>query len=337
MTSCVASDCPCFDSECDDDAVLKCFPASGAECQAFNATFDGGFAEDETCCVTRYETFSCTSPPRVEPTYDDGMLISDGYTLPYITEAQLKSFSDPDNPTFGKLLIDFPVAYMRQNAGLGLDRDDVFVRGIAAYLEGATLTSATKFKVKLTAKGEMTNQVKKPLEAQECVAPSCLFDDYSFAGAPSGESYPPSTVEYTASYSNWDSDEGCGGGSFKEQPVFTADRFAAESRGKMWYCTTEDYEKSYEDGDPGDSTGPYNSASLFSSFELTVTSDGSSLNNWGIDLSGVTAIHIGFWLMTTFAPEEGKDQCQEMCSSTFTGDCAGVEMQTDWGCPARSG
>ena len=149
--------------------------------------------------------------------------------------------------------------------------------------------------------------------------------------APSGESSPPSTVEYEANYWNWDSDEGCGesGGG---QQVFTEDNVAADSP-PMFYCTTEDYEGSYENGDPGDNpTGPYNSASLFSSFELTVTSDGSSLNNWGIDLSGVTAIHIGFWLMTTSSPDEDEDQCQEMCSSTFTGDCAGVKMQADWGC-----
>ena len=340
MASCVASDCPCFDSECDDDAVLKCFPASGVECQAFNATLDGGFAEDETCCESRREILTCTEPPRVEPTYYDGKLVSDGYTLPYITEAQLKSFSDFDSPTFGKLVIEFPVAYMRQKTGLSTDKDDVFVRGIAAYLEGATIWQTGKiFNVELTAKGEMTNQVRTP-PPHECAATSCLFDDYSFAGSPSGESNPPSTVVYEANYWNWEGeidpatgnpkqpDEGCGE-SGAGQRVFTEDNVAADSP-PMFYCTKEQYDESYENGGTARTPGPYNSASLFSSFELTATSSGESGTNWGINLTDVTTIHIGFWLMTTSSPKEDEDQCQEMCSSAFTGDCAGVKMQADW-------
>ena len=331
MTSCFTSDCP--DPPEGADAVLKCFPASGAECQAFNATLDGGFAEDETCCESRREILNCPSPPRVEPTYnEDGMKISDGYSLPNITQAQLKEFSDPNSTSFGKLVLRFPVAYMRLQHGLGQDGDEVFVRGIAAYLEGATLdTSATKFKVNLTAKGEMKSQVKKPPESHECAATSGLFDDYIFAGAPSGQQYcssadcnPPNAVVYETSYWNWHESDGCGG--IREQPVFSNTRFAYGSKfsDDMRYCTTESYEKSYQNAalTKTGKHGPYNSASLFSSFELSVTSDGTPVNNWGIDLSGVTAIHIGFWLMTTEADER---QCSKMCDATFTGDeCKGV-------------
>ena len=102
----------------------------------------------------------------------------------------------------------------------------------------------------------------------------------------------------------------------------------------MFYCTKEQYDESYENGGTARTPGPYNSASLFSSFELTVTSSGESGTNWGINLTDVTTIHIGFWLMTTSSPKDYQDQCQEMsstvCSSAFTGDCAGVKMQADW-------
>ena len=174
----------------------------------------------------------------------------------------------------------------------------------------------------------MKSQVKKPPESHECAATSGLFDDYFFAGAPSGQQYcssadcnPPNAVVYETSYWNWHESDGCGG--IREQPVFSNTRFAYGSKfsDDMRYCT---YEKSYQN--PAllatGKNGPYNSASLFSSFELSVTSDGTPVNNWGIDLSGVTAIHIGFWLMTTEADER---QCSKMCDATFTGDeCKGV-------------
>ena len=333
MTSCVASDCP--DPPEGADAVLKCFPASGAECQAFNATLDGGFAEDETCCESRREFFNCTEPPRVEPTYNEYGLATDGYKNPYITADQYEKFVDPKSESWGKLLIQFPTEYMRSQKSLSRSTDEVFVRGIAAYLEGAD-DGDGQLTVSLTATGEMTNQVRKSNEElyrEGCQADSCIFHDYNFTGAPSGQAYKnayernaDNTVTYTATYWNVDPKSGdCPGGVPKKKAVFseTKQALGTSDADPLYYCTNAAFEQTYQNAaiTNKDPKGPYNSASLFTNFELSVTGDGSPVNNYGVDLRGVTAIHIGFWLKTTEADE---GQCSKMCDATFTGDeCKG--------------
>jgi len=334
------------ETECDDDAVLKCFAASGATCQDFNATLDGGLADDETCCESRREIFNCTEPPRVEPTYipgQDGKPYMDGYTYPYITVEQFEQFVDPQSENWGKLLIQFPTEYMRSQPSLGRKADEVFVRGIAAYIEGANVPAIegadVQATVSLTATGEMTNQVRKSNDYidQACygVDTSCLFDDYGFTGAPSGQAYGSNndnTVVYSATYWNVDPETGDCPGAETKKAVFSETKKAmgTSEADRLYYCTNADFEQTYQNSHlSNDPSGPYNSASLFTNFELSVTSDASPrptpFGRYGIDLRGVTAIHIGFWLMTTDAPDGPDDQCSEMCSTPFTGNCAGVK------------
>jgi len=234
---------------------------------------------------------------------------------------------------------------MRSQSSLGRKADEVFVRGIAAYIEGANVPAIkganVQATVSLTATGEMTNQVRKSNEYvdQACygVDTSCMFDDYNFTGAPSGQAYGgnnPNTVVYSATYWNVDETGDCPNAVTKTA-VFsdTKKAMGTSEDDRLYYCTIADFEQTYQNSYflENDFSGPYNSASLFTNFELSVTSDASAkptpFGRYGIDLRGMTAIHIGFWLMTTKAPD---DQCSEMCSTPFTGNCAGVK------CPASA-
>ena len=69
-------------------------------------------------------------------------------------------------------------------------------------------------------------------------------------------------------------------------------------------------------------------AAAVSSYELVVTSDGDGDvyddGIGGINLHGVTAIHVGFWLKTTSAPKSGEQQCADIdkCISVDTADAS---------------
>ena len=213
----------------------------------------------------------------------------------------------------------------------------MFVRGIAAYLEGATVDGSDKIIVTLTATGEMTNQVKIR-HPDGCDATSCRFDNYPFSGAPSGQAYcytaddgnpvcnEYNTLKYQARYRNTTGGPGTGcqfAADGQPKPVFTNDKPARDKPsacGKQdacfdeslecpCYCTDEEYEETYQNayfmGD--DLSGPYNSAGLFSSYNLTVTGTASDWRGkadgkkYNINLHGVKAIHLGLWLKTTTA------------------------------------
>lgn len=338
------SDCTCWAPGC--PGSVQCYGSSSAECQEAKPVLDvTEYSDGTTCCKSKFARFNCTEVPRQPAQYsnDQTTLISDGYEIPYISSADFENFVDPNSENWGKLVIKWPIAYMREQAGLENNEDEVFVRGIAAYLEGATVDLPTReIKVTLTPTGQMTNQVRKPGDPNDgCNAASCFFDDYSFTGAPSNKA--PNTLTYEASYRNtnckvWSkycdtSDGTCDGlGANNRYLVFGTGGYRSSANEEescdlgsdcedsakecACYCVAgKPYEESYEDPGALAQSG-YNQASLFSSYELVVTSDGDDETydggKSGIKLQGVTAIHVGFWLKTTSAPKSGESQCADI-------------------------
>lgn len=151
----------------------------------------------------------------------------------------------------------------------------------------------------------------------------CVFDNYSYVGAPSGAS---NTVSYTLYYSNPEPVTDTCDGETGAQPVFygqtNREIMCATPQGSapcFHYCTNLDF-ASLEDGNAKKfhtTGGPYNFASVYSSFRLILSNKFGAnqpvgFRSQGIQLQGVKAVHIGMWLKTNGRNNQEMDTCDDI-------------------------
>lgn len=284
----------------------------GTDCLVPGASLPAG----ATCCnITRFNN-NCTFDP---PT-----------NVPYITPAAFRDFSDDQQESWGKLEFEIEPKQLSRLTSY----DEVFVRGVSVYLEGASIEAqiANELNVRLEPSGQMTTRVLDqnwPSNAS-CAAyvakdPNnlCIFNNYSYVGAPSGAS---NTVSYTMYYSSPESATGTCDGSTGAQPVFYGHsnreltcQTASGPAPCFYYCTNLDF-ASLESGNAKTfhtTGGPYNFASVYSSFRLVLSNKFGAdrpvgFRSQGIQLPDVTAIHIGMWLKTNGRNNQELDTCDDI-------------------------
>lgn len=270
---------------------------------------------DTTCCeFTRFNN-NCTFDTPTD--------------VPFITPAAFRDFSDNQRELWGQLRFKLEPQQLSTLSSY----DEVFIRGVSVYLEGATIDTkiANELNVRLEPSGQMVTRVLNqnwPANAT-CAAyvredPNnlCLFNNFSFVGAPSGKS---NTVDYTLYYSNPDSITGtCNGAG--TQPVFygqsNREITCETSQGLapcFHYCTNLDF-ASLEAGNSRvfhTTGGPYNFASVYSSFNLLLSNKVGTgrpveFRSQGIQLQGVKAVHLGMWLKTNGRNNQQMDTCDDI-------------------------
>ena len=246
---------------------------------------------------------------------------------PYISRKQFIAFTNNSDESWGKLSFSLEPRHLPQ-----LNKyDATFVRGISVYLEGAEIMSSfTNLFLRLTPVGAMTTRVMNHSwnenvacaeEFQRNPNTMCMFDNYTFNGAPSGGQ---ATVAYTSYYHNTPelaTDDQCPS-SLNGQPVFE-NRYERKvlCNGKpcFYYCTNLDF-SSFDSGDAKSMfapTDPYNFASIFTEYNLQVYNRFQSTKpvrdrSAGIDLSAVKRLHVGFWLKTNGINNQKMDTCSDI-------------------------
>jgi hypothetical protein len=290
---------------------------AGTECLVPGASLPVG----ATCCnITRFNN-NCTFDP---PT-----------NQPYMTPTAFRDFSDNTQESWGKL--DFQIK-PHQLSRLS-SYDEVFVRGISVYLEGASIETeiANELNVRLEPFGQMVTRVlnqnwpsNNTCAAYVAEDPNnlCIFNNYSFVGAPSGAS---NTVSYTLYYSSPEPVTGFCDGNTGAQPVFYGRNnreITCETRFGFtpcfYYCTNLDF-ASLEGGDAKNfhtTSGPYNFASVYSSFRLVLSNKFGAdrpvgFRSQGVQLQDVSAIHIGMWLKTNGRNSQQMDTCDDIQRKGF--------------------
>jgi len=285
---------------------------NGTACLEPGASLPAG----ATCCeVTRFNA-NCTFDP---PT-----------NVPYITPAAFKAFSDDQEESWGKL--DFAIE--PQMLDILSSYDEVFIRGISVYLEGASITMeiANDLNVRLEPAGQMVTRVLNQdwrlndtcaSYVAEDPTNLCVFNNFSYVGAPSGSS---NTVSYTMYYYNANSSTIQCRFGMGAQPVFydqsNREIECQSSTGPVpcfHYCTDLDF-ASLEAGNAKafhTTSGSFNFASVYSSFRLTIfnkfgANQPVEVRSMGIRLQDVKAIHIGMWLKTNGRNSAQMDTCDDI-------------------------
>ena len=279
--------------------------SNGTECLVENNTP----REGTTCCKTKLWNPNCAFDPPED--------------RPYITRDAFKRFTDKGSEDWGKMT--FSLASISRADTTLQEYDEIFIRGVGAYLEGAEIDelAASDLHVRLTPIGQMITRVKDRdwWKDEGCVAAKekdgrnlCAFKNHTFVGAPSGGQ---ATVSYTTKYHNPAATKFNPCHNLNRQPVFYERREIQPSRD---YCTSLDF-ASLESGDPRalypEANGPYNFASLYSSFELAVYNRESverrvDIRSRGIRLEDVQAVRLGLWLKTNGPNNARQDTCKDI-------------------------
>jgi hypothetical protein len=226
----------------------------------------------------------------------------------WITEDAWKRFTtaSADEPGYGQLTFQVTPGMMDKLHLSGYD--EIFVRGMAAYLEGATASNDKSFHVAMTPVGQMMTRVRQHewQKSAECKAYQkldegnlCDWTNYSYIASPSGGATShPQGVTYKSHYYNTGEGGECSGSQPKE--VFDKEhRIHTYEGAAPYFCTDQDY-SDFDNPAATQNTGSFNFASLFSTFNLTVTNNHATwpTSIQGLNLSSVKVVHIGLWLKT---------------------------------------
>ena len=248
------------------------------------------------CCnITRWQMSCDRTPPEV----------------PHIRRSAFDAFVNKSSESWGKLSITLTQKQLQHLLGY----DEVFVRGIATFLEGATEDphEASRLNFRWSATGAMQTKVmrQKWFKEKAChdafledLYNLCMFNNYSFWGVPNDQSQ---LVTYTSYYSSTKSDGITCAGGLSGTPVFSGKReLECGDSPCFHYCSNLDF-GSLDQGDVRamyrSSSSPYNFASIYSGWNLQVynqfdASQPVSIRGRGIDLTGVRSIRVAMWLKT---------------------------------------
>jgi len=285
----------------------------GTECLADGASMP----KDGMCCnITEFNRNCIFDPPSDRP---------------YITRGAFERFADSSHEDWGKLAFTIEPRFVPELTKY----DEVFVRGISAYLEGASIDRSemrdNSLNIRLQPIGQMITRVKDPDwdKDEACMraweqdpTTLCMFNNHTFVGAPSGEQ---ATVSYTMNYHNTREEQSdvCPDGT-RPHPVFynknSRELVGEDGKPRFHYCHNSDL-SSLEAGDPRavykKETTPYNFASAYSSYKLTVWNKFSSdkdvkIRSKGINLTEVKAIHLAMWVKTNGKNNQRLDECKDI-------------------------
>ena len=290
----------------------------GTECLSEGATMP----KDGTCCrISYWSNEACT----VEPPHNDESL--------YITRDAFVAFTDASKESWGNLEIALDPTHPALRKQLDM-YDEMFVRGMSVYFEGASIDQSRAIHATLTPMGQQTTRVLhqdwskgvtppacEGVAAEDLIDSLCRFTNYSFVGGPSGGQ---SSVAYASYYSSPSPSNRCNGGYeakpvfYKDRPLLGPDACDHQTDGPCFqYCTDLDF-SSLESGDVASiahgKQDPYNFASLFSSYNLVVhnglgTEVSVQSRSVGIDLGHVKTIRLGMWLKTNGDNSMARDTC----------------------------
>lgn len=265
---------------------------------------DGGsLPEGSTCCQI------------TEWVYEDTCTSVEKPSGPFITRAALESFMDPSSDGWGNLSFSIDPSYGATDEVLMAtlnEFNELFVSGMSLYLEGAEMQQSQVLLATLVPTGQMTNRVlnSSASRIEECEGilsqdekNLCRWDNYTFNGAPAGSQ----SVSYQSMYNN--PVDGVCSGNLKASVVFSSEHeLMCGPEGDtacFSYCTDENYQSLNRFADQP--TTPFSLASVYGTFTLSITNSQYKfdpnapvgLRSYGIDLTNLTAIHLGLWVYGT--------------------------------------
>lgn len=333
------------DSLTNDEGGLVTLPGDKSCFSGFDVEETAGM-ESMVCCKDTHMVNTC---PSLEPPYS-----------PYITTTEMANFIDPTSPNWGRLKFEISLAKLPPKQLIYLNSfDTVFIRELSVFLPGAKINRniTSNLNVRISPTGQMTNYVSKnaPWADPACAHSTtpqdrlCSKTDHVFSGAPSSNSDGRAmAASYTSHYFNPDGHDTsgkpiCVTGSVQTPaiPVFTINQFTwcGDAPCGDHYCTDLSFKGAEVEAILSTPTSkintlPYNLASLYSTFELSVYNDDaigglhtvdsgadnipSSARSQGIDLSGVTSVEIGVWLLTPEGKSsDGRDTCDAIATNSL--------------------